>query len=55
MFPIGPPTVKAYSELFLQVAFAEFREREDDPLVPFLENLVRFAKDSVESFANESV
>jgi hypothetical protein len=50
---VGPPNVRVYSELFAQVAFDQFREREDDPLVPFLENLFRFTKESVESFAGE--
>jgi hypothetical protein len=51
--PAGPPKVDVYGELSAQVAFAEFSEREGEPLVEFLDKLARFSSDSIESFADE--
>ena len=44
----GPPEMKVYVEMFAQVAFTQLREWEAEPLVPFLQNLLRFASDTVE-------
>jgi hypothetical protein len=48
----GPPKVKVYAEMFIEVAFTQLREWEAQPLIPFLQNLFRFTSDTVESFAD---
>ena len=39
--------MKVYTDFFAQVAFSEFGERENEPLIPFLENLSRFVSDAL--------
>ena len=48
-----PRKVKVYAQMFLDVAFTQVGKWEPEPLIPFLENLLRFTSNSVESFADE--
>jgi len=51
--PMGPPKVKVHSNVFAQVAFAQFGEGENETLIPFLENLASFTANAIELFAEE--
>lgn len=52
--PIGRHiNVDVEAQLSLNVAFAELRKWETEPLIVFLEKLFRFTSDTVESFAAE--
>jgi len=53
LIPVGPPKVEVYAELFAEVAFTKLRQWKSQPLIPFLEDLLSFTRDSVESFAGE--
>ncbi len=53
---VGPAEVTkvdVHAELFIDVAFTELRKWETQPLIVFLEKLLRFTSDTVESFAGE--
>ena len=53
---IGPPTnVEMKVKMSAQISFGEFNKRNDEPIIPMLQNLLRFATNSVESFADEFV
>jgi hypothetical protein len=51
--PAGPPEMEMHAELAAQVTFAEFSERKGDPLIKFLNDLLSFTSNAVESFADE--
>lgn len=50
---VGSPQVEVRGEMSAQITFGELREREDEPIIPTLKNLLSFAGDAVESFAGE--
>jgi hypothetical protein len=50
----GPPTnVQMKAKLTAQVTFNEFSKRDDQPLIPTLQDLLRFASDAIESFTKD--
>jgi hypothetical protein len=50
---IGPPKMEVRGKMSAQVTFREFSKRNDEPIFPMLQNLLRFATKAVESFAGE--
>jgi 5-deoxy-D-glucuronate isomerase len=50
---IGREKVDMKAEMTVQVALSELSERKDQPLIPTLQNLLRFTSDAIESFAEE--
>jgi hypothetical protein len=50
----GPPTnMQMKVKMSAQITLGELRERDDQPIIPTLQNLLRFTSDAVESFAKE--
>lgn len=47
------PQVDMKAQMFPQVTFREFSGRDDESIIPTLQNLLAFAVHSIESFANE--
>ena len=53
---VGPPTnMQMQVKMSAQISLREFSKRDDEPIIPVLQNLLRFAINSVESFAEEFV
>jgi|HubBroStandDraft_4_1064222.scaffolds.fasta_scaffold40725_2 hypothetical protein len=50
---VGPPTVDMQAKMSVQVTLGEFSGRDDQPLIPTLQNFLRFTNDAIESFAGE--
>jgi hypothetical protein len=51
---VGSPTnVKMNVKISAQISFAELSKREDEPIIPTLNNFLRFTTDAIESFAKE--
>jgi hypothetical protein len=48
-----PTQVNVDAELSIDVALTDIGKPEKEPLVKFLNDLLRFATDSIESFADE--
>jgi hypothetical protein len=53
VIPLYTEKVEDGGDVALQIAFRELSEREDKPIVPTLQYLLNFARDSVESFSGE--
>lgn len=50
----GPPTkVEMKGKMTVQIALGEFNRPKDQPLIPMLQNFLRFTIETVESFAKE--
>jgi len=50
----GPPTnMQMKIKMSAQITLGEFSERDDQPIIPTLQNLLRFTSDAIESFAEE--
>lgn len=52
-FIYNVPQVDVKGKMFAQVTLGQFTKRDDEPIIPTLQNLLRFARDAVESFAGE--
>jgi hypothetical protein len=50
---IGPAKVEMKIQMAAQIALNEFSGREDQPIIPTLQNFLRFTSDAIESFAEE--
>jgi len=51
---VGSPTnVEMKVKMAAQITLGEFNRRDDQPLIPTLQNFLRFTSDAVESFAEE--
>ncbi|MGH9643848.1 MAG: hypothetical protein ACRD3Q_15680, partial [Terriglobales bacterium] len=49
----GPPKMQMDIEMSAQISLGELRGREDEPIIPTLNSLLRFTRYAVESFAEE--
>jgi len=49
----GPAEVEMKAQMTAQITFNELTKRDDQPIVPTLQNLLRFTTDAVNSFAEE--
>ena len=48
-----PPQVDMKVKMSADVTFREFSGRDDDPIIPTLQNFLRFSADSLEGFTVE--
>jgi hypothetical protein len=49
----GPAEVEMKAQMTAQITFNELTKRDDQPIIPTLQNLLRFTIDAVNSFAEE--
>jgi hypothetical protein len=50
---VGQGKVDMKAEMTAQIALGELSERKDQPIIPTLQNFLRFTSNSIETFANE--